>query len=62
MNKIIRVIGTLILVILIWSVPVLFGCSLALPWALYVRFLLGIGTIGEIAVGGILIYFKTDDP
>lgn len=62
MSKVIRVIGTLILVILILSIPVLFGYSLASPWPTYVSVLLGIGTIGEIAVGSIWLYFEADDP
>ena len=61
MNKVIRVIGALILAILIVSIPVLFGCSIASPWTPYVSLLLGIGTIGEIAIVAIWIYCETED-
>lgn len=59
MRKAIRVIGALVVAILLVSVPVLFGCSLAAPWNAYP--LLGIGTMGEVAVVCILVYFEAED-
>lgn len=61
MNKVIRVIGALVMAILSVSVPVLLGCSLAAPWAPYISLLLGLGTMGEIAVVCIRVYFEAED-
>lgn len=61
MSKVIRVIGSLALAILSVSVPVLLGCSLAAPWNAYISLLLGLVTMGEIAVACIWIYFETEE-
>lgn len=61
MSKVIRVIGALVMAILSVSVPVLLGCSLAAPWSAYISLLLGIGTMGEVAVVCILVYFEAED-
>lgn len=61
MYKVIRVIGALVLAILLMSVPVIFGVSIAADWCPYISLFLGIGTMGEICVVGIWIYFTAEE-
>lgn len=60
MNKVIQVMGALVLAILFTSVQVFFGIAIAANWCPYIRLLLGIGTIGEICVN-VLAFFEAEE-
>lgn len=59
MNKVIRIIGALVLAILTVSVPVIFGISIAVNWN--ISPLLGIVTVVEIVGVCIWYYFAAED-
>ena len=61
MSKVIRVVGVLVLTILSISVPVFFGVSIVSHWNSYISVLLGTGTLVEICLVSIWIYFETEE-
>lgn len=61
MNTIIRLIGALVLAILSIGIPAIFGIAIAANWNPYISLLLGMITMGEIAIVGDWFYFGTKD-
>lgn len=61
MSALIKKLGTLVFTILSVSVPVIFGVSIGANWHPGIRILLGIGTIGEICIMSVWIYFETEE-
>lgn len=61
MNKAIRVIGSIVLAILSMNIPVFFGVSIVAHWNPYYILFLGIGTIGELCLLSLYIYFEAEE-
>ena len=60
MNKVVRVVGVIVLAILAVSVPVLFGVSIAANWSAYARIWLGFGVMTEICLLSTQFYFEIE--
>ena len=61
MNKVIKIIGALVLTILCMSIPIIFGISIAANWNTYISLFLGLVTLGEITVVYMWFYYSAEE-
>lgn len=61
MRKIVRIVGSIVLAALMYCVPIVFTCAFCLGWDGFMKLILLICAVGQVAILAELVYFKCDE-